>query len=133
MNNKTVGVFHPFPSNRSVLIEELENDEMNFMCEEITEISKLNDANSEVIVVFSLAFLTNRLSESEIRELMMETDKTLIIVEYDVNVWKMDRPNTFYLVQKNNRETMINVKTVLIMELMGRRDNTLLDTEKLPE
>ena len=120
MYNKTVGIYHPFPANRSALIEELENDEMNFTCEEIAHISKVKDTKSDVIVIFSPAFLTASMNVSDIQQALMESDKTLIIVAYDLNVWKMDRTRTFYLQQKDNRETIIEVKTVLIMEMMGR-------------
>ncbi len=129
MYNKTVGLFHVYPSNRSALIEELEHDEMNFHCEEITSYAEMKDAKSEVIVVFSPEFAPSKMDAEDIKSILRELNKTLIIVAYDISVWMMKRNKIFYLLQRDDRQTMLDVKTIVAMVLTGRaKDNMLVES-----
>jgi hypothetical protein len=128
--NKTVGVYHVFPLNRSAMIDAIHADQMNFKCEEITDYHSMKDALSDVIVVFSPEFLPHGMSVEKIKEVIQDLNKTLIIVAYDVTQWWMDRKGTFYLQQRDNEETINEVIKILILELMVRESKHCFDSSK---
>lgn len=125
MYNKTVGLYHVYPTNRSVLIEALEHKEMNFKCEEIESYAKMKEAKSDVIIIFSPEFMPTRMSVKNIKKTLTKLNKILIIVAYNIPLWKMNRSRTFYVLQRDDRQTLNDVKTILIMEMMGRKDIVL--------
>lgn len=129
MFNEMIGVYHTFPANRSVLIKELEHYEMNFRCEELTSYESMKDAKSDLIVIFSPEFVPSKMDATDIKEILRKLNKTLIIVAYDMAVWTMNRSRIFYLQQRDDRQTMIDVKTIIAMELLSRpKDNMLVES-----
>lgn len=129
MYNRTIGVYHLFPANRSAMIVELEDKQMNFRCEEIEHYKKMKDAVSDIIVIFSPEFLPNKVSITGFKRFLKKLDKTLIIVAYDVSLWSMmNRSKTFYLKQRDDITTIHDVKKILIMEMMGKGKNIVLES-----
>ncbi len=128
MYNRTIGVYHLFPVNRSAMIVELEDKQMNFRCEEIEHYKKMKDAVSDIIVIFSPEFLPNKVSITGFKRFLKKLDKTLIIVAYDMSLWSsMNRSKTFYLKQRDDIRTIHDVKKILIMEMMGKGKNIVLE------
>lgn len=126
MYNTTVGLYHTFPANRSALIKELEHNEMNFRCEELTSYASMKEAMSDVIVIFSPEFAPSKMDVEDIKSILRELNKTLIIVAYDISVWMMKRNRIFYLQQRDNNHTINDVKTILVMVIMGRNKENML-------
>lgn len=117
-----------FPVNRSAMIVELEDKQMNFRCEEIEHYKKMKDAVSDIIVIFSPEFLPNKVSITGFKRFLKKLDKTLIIVAYDMSLWSsMNRSKTFYLKQRDDIRTIHDVKKILIMEMMGKGKNIVLE------
>lgn len=127
MYNTTIGLYHAFPANRSALIKELEHEEMNFRFEELTNYAKMKDAESSVIVIFSPEFAPSKMDSAEIKKILEELNKTLIIVTYKIADWTMNRNRVFYLQQRNDRHTINDVRTILAMVLTGRTKDTMLE------
>lgn len=113
-----IGIYHIFEANRRALIKELDNSH-DFEFEAIDDWTKLTSTTSELIVLFSPGFLPTQVSIEQLKSVLQELGKTLVIVAYGIDLWRMDRKKTFYLEQLDDKHTMDNVRVILALEKMG--------------
>lgn len=118
-----IGIYHVFIANRKAIIKEL-SDLVGCSFVEIDHWKKMETVLADLIVICSPEFLPSCVSVQQFKDFIKKLNKTLIIVAYDIQIWRMDRSHTFYLENPDLSKTMNDLKTILVLEKLQRSNHS---------
>lgn len=119
--SKNIGIYHLLSANRTMLMKAL-SDNVDLEFEEIHDWQDIEQAHSEVIVIYSPHFLPNGVSEEEFKSFLEGIDKTFIIVAFNMTKWRLNRDNVHYLSKPESPDTINSVRATLMYENWRNRE-----------
>lgn len=102
-------------TNRKTIMKDFEGL-LGFHFVEIIYWKQMKKAVVDLIVIYCPEYLPSCVTVQQFKDFIKELNKTLIIVAYDDEIWRLDRKRAFYLNHPDDQKTIDNVKMILALE-----------------